>query len=215
MAKTPRIKKPVPTQPDGKPRVLTTAEKKQALERASKRNSEEAMGRTYALLRDIISVPRSAGQPRDYTPSEIIEEIGLYIDWCHEHPMAEHKTQFDSKEGKWQDVSVPKMRAGTIQGFQLWLGITRFGWRDYKNNEKYSHCVGIVEGVLYVQPFEGAAAGLLSPQMISKQLGLTDKVEAELSGDLTVNHEVNDRDLAKFIALTLTKAAESSGSQEK
>ena len=69
------------------------------------------------------------------------------------------------------------MRAMTIQGLCLYLGIGVQTWRDYKNREGYegySAVIEKIEGVMYSQKFSGAAADLLNANIIARDLGLKD-----------------------------------------
>ena len=72
----------------------------------------------------------------------------------------------------------PKMRVMTIQGLVVFLGVSVSTW--YRWKEKGSDLREIclqMEAVMYSQAIEGAAAGMLSPSIIARKLGLADKIE--------------------------------------
>jgi hypothetical protein len=53
--------------------------------------------------------------------------------------------------------------------------------REYKTNPEYkdfSQVITRIEKIIYNQKFTGAASGFLNPNIIARDLGLTDKVES-------------------------------------
>lgn len=80
-------------------------------------------------------------------------------------------------------VEIPKMRAFTWDGLELYLDIHSL--RDYKDKEGYedfSHIITHIGKIIYNQKFTGAAAGFLNPNIISRDLGLKDSNTTELTG---------------------------------
>lgn len=81
---------------------------------------------------------------------------------------------------------VPKMRAMTIGGLCIYLGISDETWRDYRSKEDFSGIVSQVEKIIYEQKFTGAAADLLNSNIIARDLGLSDKKDHSSSdGSMT------------------------------
>ena len=110
-----------------------------------------------------------------------------YFEWCQDNPMQEGVL------AKYRDraeiESVPKMRAFTIEGLCLHLDcnkdyFTQFQaslkGKDDKVSKDFSRVINKIKQVIYVQKFEGAAAGLLNPNIIARDLGLVDKKEKEV-----------------------------------
>lgn len=72
---------------------------------------------------------------------------------------------------------MPKMRAMTIDGLCLFLDIDPQTWANYKAKEDFFGIVSKVERVIRDQKFTGAAADLLNPNIIARDLGLRDGQE--------------------------------------
>jgi len=82
------------------------------------------------------------------------------------------------------------MRAMTIKGLCIFLDVNSNYFTDFKDELKldtrqgkdFSRVINRVYDIIETQKFEGASAGLLNPNIIARDLGLTDK--KELSGDI-------------------------------
>ena len=124
------------------------------------------------------------GRDKLFESPELMWEAACeYFDWCEENPLIE--VDFKGKDA--EQVDLPKMRAFTWQGLELYLDIHSL--RDYKANPKYqdfSQVINRIEKIMYNQKFTGAAAGLLHPNIIARDLGLTDKTAStvEHTGDV-------------------------------
>ena len=71
------------------------------------------------------------------------------------------------------------MRAMTIDGLTLFLGIDRRTWNAWRDQEDFSEVVMKADQVIREQKFAGAAADLLNPNIIARDLGLTEKTSNE------------------------------------
>ncbi len=58
-------------------------------------------------------------------------------------------------------------------------------WREWSKSEGLSYVCGRVQDRMYAQKFEGAAAGIFSPSIIARELGLADsqRLEHEVKGN--------------------------------
>lgn len=113
------------------------------------------------------------------SPDILMSEAVKYFQWCDENPLLEEKAFHTS--GIITKTTLAKMRAYTWTGLELYLKI--YSLRDYKTNPKYeafSQVIREIERIIYTQKFEGAAADLLNPNIIARDLGLTDKKEQEV-----------------------------------
>ena len=102
-----------------------------------------------------------------------------YFNWVHDNPLEEaivYQGELNEKQAK------PLMRAMTLQGMCRYIGIGTSTWSDYRHKDDFSAIVKEVDDILYDQKFSGAAAGLLNPNIIARDLGLTDKQSQEHSG---------------------------------
>ena len=101
-----------------------------------------------------------------------------YFEWVEAHPLWEVKVF--PYQGEISQTTVPKMRAMTMEGLCLFLGIGTSTWHDYRGKDDFSEIVTRVEHVIRDQKFSGAAADLLNANIIARDLGLKDG--RELSG---------------------------------
>jgi len=111
-----------------------------------------------------------------------------YFKWVEDTPLKEAKLfKVKDKDGNDEIISeeVGKMRAMTIDGLCLFLGIGTSTWHDYKTREGYedfSEVISQIESVIRSQKFAGAAADLLNANIIARDLGLKDASTSEHSG---------------------------------
>lgn len=112
-----------------------------------------------------------------------------YFQWCIDNPLIE--IDFKGKDA--DEVELPKMRAFTLIGVCHYLGVNTTYFNDFKDGLKdkkdkrskdFSEVITRIYETIYRQKFEGSAAGFLNPNIIARDLGLTDK--KELAGELSV-----------------------------
>lgn len=122
------------------------------------------------------------GRDKIFTDPNILWDSACeYFQWCHDTPLI--SVEYLGKDASMKKV--PKMRAFTWSGLEFFLDI--YSLRDYRKNEKYkdfSPVISRIEAVIYTQKFEGAAAGLLNANIISRDLALTDKSEVKHGGGM-------------------------------
>lgn len=87
-------------------------------------------------------------------------------------------------QGEASLTEIPKIRAMTISGLCLFLDIDRSTWAEYGKREGFTSIVTRAEEVIYSQKFAGAAADLLNPNIIARDLGLTDKRDVKVTATL-------------------------------
>ena len=122
----------------------------------------------------------SAGpKPKFDGPEPLWSACQEYFVWVDEHPL--HEAKAFSYEGKVTVAALPKMRAMTIAGLCIFLDIDEQTWRDWRSGRP--DLLGVitrVDAIIRAQKFEGAAADLLNPNIIARDLGLADR--SELTG---------------------------------
>ena len=117
--------------------------------------------------------------PKFKTADDLWNACVEYFDWVDANPLYEDKTF--AYQGVVTHEPSAKMRAMTVMGLCLFLDITDQTWRDWKAGRP--DLLGVItraEAIIYQQKFTGAAADLLNPNIIARDLGLADK--QELSG---------------------------------
>lgn len=113
--------------------------------------------------------------PKFESPEELWKACVEYFEWVEENPLWEMRPF--AYQGEVVQEPVAKMRAMTLTGLCLFLDISDDTWRNYRANNDLLGVVTRAEKVIYDQKFSGAAADLLNPNIIARDLGLADKRE--------------------------------------
>lgn len=113
-------------------------------------------------------------------PQMLADAAKEYFDWAYENPLQEEKV-FSNKDGI-EYASVNKMRAFSLPGFLTFIGITKARWEKLKALEVFASTCEAIDLIMYTQKFEGAAAGLLNANVISREIGLSEKHELTGAG---------------------------------
>lgn len=144
------------------------------------------------------------------SPDLLWEAACEYFDWCEKNPLLETeqakgnaKPVRNKKTGRYTFppnlINLPKMRAFTWDGLELYLDI--YSLRDYKTKPEYkdfSQVITRIEKIIFNQKFTGAASGFLNPNIIARDLGLTDKVESK-NTNLNINSvELTDKEVVQY-----------------
>jgi len=101
-----------------------------------------------------------------------------YFEWVEDNPLWEDKLV--TFQGSATHEPVAKMRAMTLEGLWIFLDIDRSTWTLYRGREDFISVTSRVDEIIRTQKFQGAAADLLNPNIIARDLGLADR--SELSG---------------------------------
>ncbi|WP_142478635.1 DNA-packaging protein [Klebsiella oxytoca] len=113
--------------------------------------------------------------PKFESSEELWKACVEYFEWVEENPLWEMRPF--AYQGEVVQEPVAKMRAMTLTGLCLFLDISDDTWRNYRANNDLLGVVTRAEKVIYDQKFSGAAADLLNPNIIARDLGLADKRE--------------------------------------
>lgn len=117
-------------------------------------------------------------KPKFDDPEKLWSAACEYFQWVEEHPLWEDKLV--TFQGGAKHEPVAKMRAMTIGGLCIFLDISQQAWGEYKRREGFGDITSRIDEIIRDQKFSGAAADLLNPNIIARDLGLADK--AELTG---------------------------------
>lgn len=120
------------------------------------------------------------------TPELMLEAAFDYFEWVESNPL--HKAIV--YQGAVSPEPEKLMRAMTIKGLCIFWGVNTLYLTDFTGNlnldtqegKDFSIVVNTIKEIIETQKFEGASAGLLNPNIIARDLGLTDK--KEVSGDI-------------------------------
>jgi len=113
-------------------------------------------------------------------PVVLWEDCCEYFQWVEDNPLWESKLV--SFQGDSKIEILPKMRAMTLSGLQLFIDMHQTTWDEYRQKDDFSLVVNRVDKIIYDQKFSGAAADLLNANIIARDLGLKDKSAQELTG---------------------------------
>lgn len=113
------------------------------------------------------------GRDYKYQPEELWNEAVQYFEWVEDNPLLEEKGF--AFQGVVTKETFAKMRAMTITGFCLFADIALKTFEEYKQLEDFSNIVTRIENIIREQKFTGAAAELLNPNIIARDLGLSDR----------------------------------------
>lgn len=128
--------------------------------------------------------------PAYENPDDLWDACQQYFEWVEANPLQTAQTV--KFQGEASIVMVPKMRAMTIEGLCRFIGVTSRAWREWRQTRKdVLPIITQVEEIMFEQKFTGAAADLLNPNIIARDLGLVDRssVESKVRGELSINPE--------------------------
>ncbi|MCP4182909.1 MAG: DNA-packaging protein [Hyphomicrobiales bacterium] len=125
------------------------------------------------------SARSSFGQnPKFDAADELWTAAQEYFEWVEDHPLWQEKGF--SYQGKISIEKFSKMRAMSVGGLCLFLGISQEAFEQFGVEIEFCVVAKRIKDVIVEQKFAGAAAELLNSALITRDLGLSDK--KELSG---------------------------------
>ncbi|KUJ54023.1 hypothetical protein AR686_17695 [Chryseobacterium aquaticum subsp. greenlandense] len=119
------------------------------------------------------------------TPALLWEAACEYFRWVEDNPL--YETKVFNYQGTIVKEKVPIMRAMTLAGLCFYLNCNEAYFRQFEKDKEgsgdYSTVITDIKTVIYRQKFEGAAGNLLNANIISRDLGLTDKKDVSSNGE--------------------------------
>lgn len=120
------------------------------------------------------------------TPKSMLDAAFEYFKWVEDNPL----TKAIVYQGAVSSEPEELMRAMTIKGLCIYWGVNTRYLNDFIANlnldndedKDFSDVIDTIKEIIETQKFEGASAGLLNPNIIARDLGLSDK--KELSGSV-------------------------------
>jgi len=117
-------------------------------------------------------------------PDDLWEAACEYFQWVEDNPLLEDKGF--AFQGDVTHEPFEKMRAMTLMALHLFLDISNSTWINYKEKKGFLTITTRIERVIRSQKFEGAAAELLNPNIIARELGLSEKSQIDF-GNLNID----------------------------
>ena len=158
------------------------------------------------------------GRDKLFQSSDLLWEACCeYFQWVDENPLSEDNLV--TFQGMATHEPIAKMRAMTIEGLCIFLGVNSKYFNDFesaldlnKDSDKdFSEVITRVKEIIKTQKFTGAAAGLLNPNIIARDLGLADKSDHTSSdGSMTPKPALDTSKLSTQSLTELMQARDSS-----
>jgi hypothetical protein len=148
---------------------------------------------------------RSSGAKRDprgrrrkfATPEQLWEEACEYFEDVIQNPLVAQELM-KSGDLAGTKVDMNKMRPFTIKGLCLFLGVNTDYLTDLRDSLKgkdddeslnFLKVIQDIEVTVYNQKFDGAVAGFFTPSIISRDLGLVEKVQNDTTIKVGIDAE--------------------------
>lgn len=149
------------------------------------------------------------GRDKLFASAELLWEACCeYFQWVEDNPL--HEMKPFAYQGVVIQEPVAKMRAMTINGLCLFLDIDETTWRAWREVDDFSTVVSKAEKIIYEQKFTGAAADLLNPNIIARDLGLADKKDLGSSDGSMTPRGIDASKLSTAALAELLAAADES-----
>lgn len=140
------------------------------------------------------------GAPHKYDAMTLWKACVEYFHWVEDNPLKEEKVFHN--QGNVTRATVSKMRAMTMDGLYTFLDISPQSWKNWRTTEGLMETVQRVERIIRDQKFSGAAADLLNSNIIARDLGLTERIEAKQ--DVTTKRDQMETDqLERLLSVTM------------
>lgn len=156
-----------------------------------------------------------AGRPKNIeSPHSLLELFKQYQQYCKDNPIL--KEDYVGKDAKrvYRELERPL----TWVGFECYLSdmeiINDLG--DYESNkdgryEEYATIISRIKKYIEQDQFSGAAVGIYQQNIIARKLGLVDKHENNMSGD--VNTTITDTQFQQLLEAAKNNASTSGQSE--
>jgi hypothetical protein len=144
------------------------------------------------------------GRDYKYTPDLLWDEFKQYSQWVENNPLFEEKGF--AFQGIVTKERFAKMRVMTQRGFCVFADLSQQTYNEYRNNKDFTEVITRIDDAIYLNKFEGAAAELVNPNIIARDLGLTDQQQINHQnngGKFEPTFVVNSKDTAEGISKLL------------
>jgi hypothetical protein len=104
---------------------------------------------------------------------DLARAMGLYLEYCDRNPII-IKDIYGKNN---QKLEVEHYNAPTIEGFCGSIGLNSTTFYDYAQSEEYARTIDIFQSVIKGMNISQAMAGAISPNLVSRYHGISDKRE--------------------------------------
>lgn len=148
------------------------------------------------------------------TPELMLEAAYEYFEWCEKNPLIEIDYRGSAPPVK---VELPKMRAFTMEGLAMYLDVNTVYFNQFEKSitgkedetsKDFSKVITHVKEIIYRQKYEGAASGFLNPNIIARDLGLSEKRELDHKNNGESFNNFSDAELIDRITKLATSGKE-------
>lgn len=174
----PAVKKPTPKTPTKKPTTRKTPVKSAEVE---VKKVDGRIGNQFWMNR------AKHGRDKLFATPELLWNAACeYFQYIQDNPLPE--TRVFQFQGKVITEEVPIMRAMVMRELCFYLNCNEAYFRQFKaqlpeGEKDFSTVIEDIETIVYTQKFQGAAGNLLNANIISRDLGLTDKKDVSSNGE--------------------------------
>lgn len=137
-------------------------------------------------------------KPKFESPEDLWGAACEYFQWVTDNPLL--TVELVKFQGEAKQAQLPKIRAMTEIGLCNFLNIGQSTWNDYKNKRDFSEVTTRISNIIYQQKFEGAAADLLNPNIIARELGLADSKKVDLDVNDKTDHRATMAQILSIIS---------------
>ena len=131
------------------------------------------------------------GRPRKYeTPVHLWMAACEYFEYNDANPLEKNEA-VKSGDMAGMIIAVPVRRPYTKVGLASFTGLTAGYVKELKQDPEFSTVMELIDSVIETQQVEAAIAGLANPLIVSRLLGLTDKMEIDQLGELKATFQLN------------------------
>jgi len=140
------------------------------------------------------------------TPDLMWEAACEYFQWCDDNPFQESVLAKYKEHSEIEEI--PKIRPYTIQGLCLYFGVNKGYVNDFEDALKgkkdkisndYSVILTRIRDIIYNQKFSGAASGFFNPNIIARDLGLSEKKEVIARVQVSEYDSMTDEEIKQEI----------------
>lgn len=122
------------------------------------------------------------------TPDQLWEACLEYFEWVADNPMK--AVELVKHQGIGIQHEVPLMRNMSEDGLKIFLDISNQTWANYKSKPDFLEITEKVVAVIRTHKMDGAVTGMFKESIIARELGLADKQDVQVKGQLQVAGDI-------------------------